>query len=105
MAEIINLRDAFLDEIRDIYHAEKQLLKALPKLAKAADETISTNLPASEVDRFIPLAMKARDQKVATLSLVPPMINTAEPDIPLIHKKVRKAIDRAQQEVLDATAE
>jgi ferritin-like metal-binding protein YciE len=38
MAEIINLRDAFLDEIRDIYHAEKQLLKALPKLAGAASD-------------------------------------------------------------------
>jgi ferritin-like metal-binding protein YciE len=35
MADITTLRDAFVDEIRDIYHAEKQLLKALPKLAKA----------------------------------------------------------------------
>jgi ferritin-like metal-binding protein YciE len=39
MAEITNLREAFLDEIRDIYHAEKQLLKALPKLANAASDT------------------------------------------------------------------
>ena len=38
MADITNLRDAFLDEIRDVYHAEKQLLKALPKLAKAATD-------------------------------------------------------------------
>ena len=38
MADITTLRDAFLDEIRDIYHAEKQLLKALPKLAKAATD-------------------------------------------------------------------
>jgi ferritin-like metal-binding protein YciE len=30
------LRDAFIDEIKDLYHAEKQLLKALPKLAKGA---------------------------------------------------------------------
>ncbi|MDP2390961.1 MAG: ferritin-like domain-containing protein [Acidobacteriota bacterium] len=30
------LRDAFVDEVRDMYNAEKQLLKALPKLAKAA---------------------------------------------------------------------
>ena len=30
------LRDALVDEIRDLYHAEKQLLKALPKLAKNA---------------------------------------------------------------------
>jgi ferritin-like metal-binding protein YciE len=38
MADITNLREAFLDEIRDIYHAEKQLLKALPKLAGAATD-------------------------------------------------------------------
>jgi ferritin-like metal-binding protein YciE len=30
------LADAFYDELCDIYHAEKQLLKALPKMAKAA---------------------------------------------------------------------
>jgi ferritin-like metal-binding protein YciE len=31
-----NLSDAFYDELCDIYHAEKQLLKALPKMAKKA---------------------------------------------------------------------
>jgi ferritin-like metal-binding protein YciE len=31
------LRDLMLNELRDIYHAEKQLLKALPRMAKAAD--------------------------------------------------------------------
>ena len=30
------LHDAFVDELRDAYNAEQQLLKALPKLAKAA---------------------------------------------------------------------
>jgi ferritin-like metal-binding protein YciE len=30
------LQDAFLDELRDTYDAEKQLTKALPKMAKAA---------------------------------------------------------------------
>src|SRR6476660_2722257 len=30
------LHDAFLDELRDAYDAEKQLTKALPKMAKAA---------------------------------------------------------------------
>ncbi len=33
---IKNLQDLFYDELRDIYHAEMQLLKALPKMAKAA---------------------------------------------------------------------
>ena len=66
------------------------------KLAKASAATLSTNLPASEVDRFIPLALKARDQKVSTLSLVPPMINTADPDIDLVHRKVADAIERSE---------
>jgi ferritin-like metal-binding protein YciE len=36
MAEAATLHDAFLEELRDSYDAEKQLTKALPKLAKAA---------------------------------------------------------------------
>ena len=36
MAESGTLHDAFLDELRDAYDAEKQLLKALPKMARAA---------------------------------------------------------------------
>ena len=30
------LRSLFIDELRDVHHAERQLVKALPKLAKAA---------------------------------------------------------------------
>ena len=30
------IQDLFVDELRDIYHAEKQLVKALPKMARAA---------------------------------------------------------------------
>ena len=36
MNETGTLHDAFLDELRDLYDAEKQLTKALPKLAKSA---------------------------------------------------------------------
>jgi ferritin-like metal-binding protein YciE len=31
-----NLNDLFFDTLKDIYYAEKQILKALPKMAKAA---------------------------------------------------------------------
>src|SRR5436190_20280514 len=31
-----NLNDLFHDTLKDIYYAEKQILKALPKMAKAA---------------------------------------------------------------------
>src|SRR5262245_34298392 len=36
MADTKTLHDAFIDELRDAYDAEKQLTKALPKLAKKA---------------------------------------------------------------------
>jgi ferritin-like metal-binding protein YciE len=36
MAEEKTLDDLFLDTLKDIYYAEKQIVKALPKMAKAA---------------------------------------------------------------------
>jgi len=36
MASEASLRKLLIDELRDAYHAEKQLVKALPKLARAA---------------------------------------------------------------------
>lgn len=47
------LREALVDEIRDIYNAEKQLTKALPKMAKAAAseelrEAFETHLEETE---------------------------------------------------------
>jgi len=38
MAQTSTLHDAFLDELRDIYHAEKQITKALPKMVQAASD-------------------------------------------------------------------
>ena len=40
MAESGTLHEAFLDELRDAYDAEKQLTKALPKMAKAATSPV-----------------------------------------------------------------
>lgn len=39
MADNGTLHDAFVDELRDLYDAEKQLTKALPKLAKTSTST------------------------------------------------------------------
>ncbi|WP_240617310.1 LCP family protein [Nocardioides speluncae] len=66
------------------------------KIMKATSGMLSTNLPASELARFIDLAGKAKEQKMSTVSLVPPTINTADPDIDKIHDMVEDAIDRAE---------
>ncbi len=66
------------------------------KIAKASEALITTDLPQGEVDRFMQLAMKARTQPVRTVSFVPPMINTSEPDIAKIHRTVERAITRSE---------
>ena len=66
------------------------------KIAKASQEIITTDLPASEVDRFVALALKAKSQPLATVSFVPPLVNTAAPDIKLIQERVQQAIDKSE---------
>jgi polyisoprenyl-teichoic acid--peptidoglycan teichoic acid transferase len=62
------------------------------KITKASEELVSTDVPLSEVDRFIELALKARSQPVRTVSFVPPMINTGHPDIGQIQDAVHAAL-------------
>jgi LCP family protein required for cell wall assembly len=71
-------------------------LRNFGAIAKATKGMVQTNLPRKEVGTFIDLAAKSRGQKVSTLSLVPPMINTGHPDLDLIKDKVKQAIDRAE---------
>lgn len=71
-------------------------LRNFEKIAGASSAMVSTDVPRSEVDRFVELALKAKSQRIATLSLVPPMINTANPDIALVQEKVQAAIARAE---------
>jgi LCP family protein required for cell wall assembly len=75
------------------------VLTNFEKIAKASSAMISTDIPASEVDRFMSLALKAKSQPVATLSLVPPLVNTADPDIALIHRKVAGALAASEHPV------
>ena len=70
MADAGTLHDAFIDELRDAYDAERQLTKALPKLAKAATspalrEAFEAHLEETRghVDR-LERAFEALDEKV-----------------------------------------
>src|SRR5438477_12974323 len=41
--QLENLQDLFVDQLRDLYNAENQLVKALPKMAKkATDEQLKS---------------------------------------------------------------
>jgi LCP family protein required for cell wall assembly len=73
------------------------VLTNFEKIAKASTAMVSTDIPASEVDRFMALALKAKGQPIATLSLVPPLVNTGDPDIPLIKRTVARTITASEK--------
>jgi LCP family protein required for cell wall assembly len=78
--------NAMLDQV-----SPATVMKHFAKIAKASAALFTTDIPTSEVDHFAQLALKAKSQKIATLSLVPPLVNTSDPDI----RKIRGAIDKA----------
>ncbi len=71
-------------------------LKNFSKIAAASSQMISTDVPKSEVDTFLALAIKAKSQKLGSVSLVPPKVVTADPDIDVVHTLVADAIARAE---------
>jgi LCP family protein required for cell wall assembly len=68
-------------------------LRNFGEIAQASSDMVSTSIPRGEAARFVQLALMAKEQKISTLSLVPPLVNTADPDIDLIHEKVQEALE------------
>ena len=97
MAEKCNLKDLFIEELRDVYHAEGQLVKALPKMAKTVNNAdlktaIENHLEETkgQVERlervFEAIGEKARGKKCeAMVGLIDEgkewMEEEAEPDV------------------------
>ncbi|CAA9343156.1 MAG: Cell envelope-related transcriptional attenuator [uncultured Nocardioidaceae bacterium] len=65
-------------------------------LAEAGEHILTTDLPASELDTFAELALKAKAQRISTVSFVPPVISTSSPDIAKVHAMVATAVERAE---------
>ena len=66
-------------------------------IAKSSTELLTTDIPAEELGAFADLALKARDGRIATVSLVPPEVNTATPDFDVIHRLIAEAIEESEQ--------
>ncbi|HVK28432.1 MAG TPA: LCP family protein [Nocardioides sp.] len=81
----------------------KQALTNFQEIAKASSAMIKTDVPGGALADFAQLALRARDEKVATVSLVPPQVDTAHPDLDEVHAMVRAAIDRSEGDAKPAT--
>jgi len=64
-------------------------------IATAGKRLMKTDIPASDLDTFIDLALKARSQPVSSVSFVPPRIQTSDPDFALVREMVDVALAKA----------
>lgn len=71
-------------------------------IAQAGKQVISTSIPASQLGTFVNLALKAKQQPVSTVSFVPPMISTGDPDWKLIRAMVANGLAKAEGHKLTA---
>ncbi|MDN5896965.1 MAG: LytR family transcriptional regulator, partial [Nocardioides sp.] len=74
----------------------KTLLTHYEDITSAGKAMVETNLPSNEFPRFLDLALKAKGQPISTVSIVPPTINTADPDMEKIRSMISDAIDQAE---------
>jgi anionic cell wall polymer biosynthesis LytR-Cps2A-Psr (LCP) family protein len=68
------------------------VLQGFERLADAAKRYVRTDLPQRQLPALVELAEKVRGTEIRSLSFVPPLINTADPDWWLIRKRVAQAL-------------
>jgi len=66
-------------------------------IADSSKELLSTDMPRTEIGQFAELALKARTEKIVTVSLVPPEVDTINPNFDAIHQMVQAGIDTSEK--------
>lgn len=73
------------------------VLARYQKLAAASKHMFRTDIPRGVMSSLVDVAKKAKTHRIGTLSFVPPLIDTADPDWQLIKDKTQKAIDASRR--------
>ncbi|MGH3455796.1 MAG: LCP family protein [Nocardioidaceae bacterium] len=76
----------------------KRVVMKMDDIAAAGKRVFKTSIPASELDTFMELALKARGQPIRSVSFVPPKIETYDPDYDKILEMVDEAIAKAEDD-------
>ncbi|MGI8906147.1 MAG: ferritin-like domain-containing protein [Candidatus Sumerlaeaceae bacterium] len=98
--ELESLQDLFVSELKDVYHAEKQLLKALPKMAKKATsedlaDAFSAHLAETE-------EQVARIEQIFSLMGKKPATKVCKGMKGLVEEGSEMMSEDAEDEVMDA---
>ena len=84
--------------MNDMLHqlSPKKVLFNVTKIADSSKALLTTSIPQQDLDVFMDLALKAKTQKVSTVSLVPPVIYTGNPDFAKVRRLIDTAIAKAE---------
>jgi len=84
--------------MNDMLHqlSPKTVLFNVQKIAESSKALLTTSIPQQDLGVFMDLALKAKTQKVSTVSMVPPVIYTGNPDFAKVRELVRGAIRAAE---------
>ena len=66
------------------------------KILASGQELLSTTIARTELGQFADLALKSRNEKIATVSLVPPAVSTVNPDFARIKILIADAIKKSE---------
>jgi LCP family protein required for cell wall assembly len=79
------------------------VLSKFQAVAEAGAEVVRTDIPQPMLGHFVDLATKARDQELASIELVPPLVDPEDPDYVYVHQLVTDAMVLSTAEETDTT--
>ncbi|GGH37491.1 LCP family protein [Microbacterium album] len=68
------------------------VLTRFQEVAEAGTNLVDTDVPQSMLPHFLELALKAKEQPITTIELIPPVVDQEQPDYVAIREMVRAAL-------------
>ena len=72
------------------------MLTKFNKIAAAGKEVVATDIPTSDISTMLELATKAKQLPVASVAIVPPLIQPGAPNFTIVRQAVLAKIDAAE---------
>ena len=74
------------------------------KILASGKDLLSTSIPSKELGQFAELALRSRNEKIMTVSLVPPTISTVNPDFVQIRALIDDTINKSENTATEAAS-
>ncbi len=77
----------------------QKVMLNMREIAESSSAMLHTSVPRQDLNVFMDLALKSKSQATSTVSLVPPVIYTGNPDYPKVRRLVSEAVEKSEGKV------